>query len=175
MLAGMKPAHLCPFLLIAACSSGPSKEESLKIFLATDGAMASAQANAVAASRHAALAPDSLTVNYSGNCLVGGTVAVAGNYEGSRTDDRAQFDLTMSFVNCRDLTGQLDGSLTWSSTASGSMFNASMTGGISYKDPNTDASCDYDLHLAVAPALVSYSGTMCGYDVQTELKIGPRN
>jgi hypothetical protein len=172
MLATMKPAKLCPLLLIAACSSAPSKEDSLKVFLATNTAMASAQAHAVTASRGAALLPGSLTIAYTGTCLGGGSVAVNGDYEGSGTDDKAAFDLTMQFTNCKDELGTLDGSLTWTSTANGSSFNAAMTGAISYRDPSTDASCDYDLHLSVDPALVSYTGSMCGYDVQTELKIG---
>jgi hypothetical protein len=175
MLAAMKLAKLCPLLLIAACSSGPSKEDSMKVFLATNTAMASAQANAVTASRAAAVLPGSLTIAYTGACLFGGTVAVNGNYEGSRTDDKAAFDLTMQFTNCKDALGELDGSLTWTSTANGSTFDAAMTGSISYRDPNTDASCDYDLHLGVAPALVSYSGSVCGYNVETELQIGPRS
>ena len=171
MLRGMTPFKLLPLLLITACSSQPSKQDSAKIFIATNSAMASAQSRAVTAARTTGLLPGSLTIAYSGACPGGGTVAVNGDYEGSRTDDRAAFDLTMQFTNCKDELGQLDGSLQWTSTANGASFSAAMTGSVSYRDPNTDASCDYDLHLSVDPTLVSYTGSVCGYNVDTELNL----
>lgn len=174
MLAAMKPFKLCSLVLLAACSSGPSKEDSLKVFAATNSAMASAQAHAVSASRTTALQPGALTVTYTGACLGGGTVAVNGSYDGSGTGDQAAFDLTMQFNSCQDALGTVDGTLHWTSTANGTSFTAAMTGSISYHDPNTSASCDYDLHLSVDPALVSYSGSVCGYDVTADLNIGPR-
>ena len=172
MLLPMKPVMFAPLLLVAACSSGPTKEESLKIFTATNSTMLSAQTAAVHAARVTSLAPASLTLAYSGACLGGGSIAVNGSYEGSGSDDKAAFDLTVQLTNCNTLTSTVDGELHWTSTVDGTSFAATMTGGVSYKDPNTAASCDYDLALTVNPSLVSYGGTLCGYDVKTELILG---
>jgi len=118
-------------------------------------------------------APADLTLDYSGPCTLGGTVAVNGSYTGDgAADDRAAFDLTASFNGCHELTGTLDGSLQWTSVATGNSFTASMTGELAWKGSNGEASCDFDLSLSVGDTGVSYDGRLCGYDVKTELVLG---
>ena len=171
MLARMNLTKLVPLILIAACSSGPSKQDSLKVFAATNSAMASIQSTAVTASRTTALVPASVTVNYTGACTGGGTAAVTGTYDGDGTNDQAAFDMTMTFTNCTEELGSIDGTMHWTSVASGTSFMSTMTGSISYHDPQTDASCAYDVSLDVTSTTVTYSGTMCGYDVDADLNI----
>jgi len=158
----MKPAKLMPLAPeVAACSSAPAKEDSLKVFLATNTAMASAQTHAVTASRGAALLPGSLTVAYTGACLGGGSVAVNGDYEGKLApDDKAAFDLTMQFTNCKDELGTLDGSLQLDRRLPpDSSFNAAMTGAISYRDisEHRRVRAYYTSHLSVLDSLRSSS------------------
>jgi hypothetical protein len=48
-----------------------------------------------------------------------------------------------------------------------------MTGDLDWTGNNGSASCEFDLALQVSDTGVSYGGTLCGYDVSTELHIGP--
>ncbi len=163
-----------PLVLFAACSNTASKEESVQIFAAASAAMSSGQSRAVTEARGTAhAAPTDLTLDWAGPCTLGGTVSVRGAYTGDRDDDHAAFDLRTTFDGCRELTGTLDGELRWTSVADGAAFSAAMTGGLDWEGSDGSASCDFDLELAVAPARVSYGGHLCGYDVRTELLLGP--
>jgi hypothetical protein len=165
---------ILPLSLLAACSDGPTKEESLKVFAAASSAMSSAQSRAVTDARsNSTLAPvDRLDLDYSGPCTLGGTAKVTGSYEGDGADDHAAFDLRTTFTGCREFAGTLDGELHWTSVVAADKFTASMTGGLDWHGNDGDASCDFDLSLEVSNVGISYGGTLCGYDVKTELKIG---
>lgn len=166
MLTPMKILKLLPLILLAACSSGPTEQESVQIFGATTAAMGTAQGRAVADT-----SGGNANLSFTGPCTLGGSVSVTGSYEGADTGDRAAFDLKTTFDGCKELTGTLDGSLQWTSVAEGGNYNASMTGSIDFDGSNTSASCDFDLHIAVTSSSVNYSGSMCGYDVQADLGI----
>jgi len=157
-----------PFVLLAACSSGPSKSDATRVFASATTSMASAQSRAVSAAHGGAAlnAPAALSLQYSGSCPAGGTVAVNGSYDDSGNGMAAAFDLDTSFTGCKDLTGTLDGDLHWTSTADATGFTSSMTGSLVWSDGQDSASCDFDLHLSVNAAAVSYSGSVCGYNVQ---------
>jgi hypothetical protein len=160
-------------LLVAACTDHATKQESVQIFAAATTALGSAQTKAVAEAKGASLtAPADLTLDYAGSCSLGGTVALRGTYAGDGTDDRAAFDLSAAFDSCRELTGTLDGSLRWTSVATGSSFTASLTGELDWHGNDGDASCDFDLSLTIGDSGVSYGGHLCGYDVETELVLG---
>lgn len=158
---------------LAACTSGPSKDQSLKAFAAATTAMATAQSSAVADARtHASAAPGTdLALNYNGPCTLGGTVGVTGSYDSSGTGDQAVFDLSTTFASCATPTGTLDGSMTWHSEASGSAFSETMSGNLSYTGGNDSFSCDFNLSLSVDATGVTYAGTVCGYDVQADLHV----
>jgi hypothetical protein len=160
----MNIAKLVPMLVLAACSSGPTEQESVQVFAATTVAMNTARGHAVVET-----SGSNTSVAFSGPCTLGGSVSVTGSYEGSDAGDRAAFDLKTTFNGCKELTGTLDGSLQWTSVADGNGFTAAMTGEIDYEGGDTSASCDFDLHLAVTSSTVNYSGSMCGYDVQADL------
>lgn len=165
---------LASLVSVAACSSGPTKSESIQIFAAATAAMSSAQARAVgdAQAARALLAPAELVLDFTGPCALGGSVGVSGSYEGSGTDERAAFELTTSFDACKEAQGTLDGSLRWTSVADGASFSASMTGELDWSSLGGDsASCDFDLSIAVTPQDVTYSGHLCGYDVRADLGI----
>ena len=130
----MKLGLLLPLALIAACSSGPSKSDSLKMFSTTSSAMTTAQSTAVTASRLEGVVP-SVNVNYTGACANGGNVAVMGTYDGDGTTDQAAFDMTMTFTSCTETLGTIDGSMQWTSVLDGTSFMSTMTGSISYHDP----------------------------------------
>jgi hypothetical protein len=173
MMMMMKLATLLPLLLLAACTDNATKDESVQIFAAATTALGSAQAKAVDQARAAHLvAPADLTVDFSGPCTLGGTVALNGAYSGSDNDDRAAFDLSASFAGCHEVTGTLDGSLQWTSLATATGFSATMSGGLDWKGNNGDASCDFDLALTIDGLGVNYGGHLCGYDVKTELVLG---
>jgi hypothetical protein len=166
MLATMKIVKLLPLILFAACSSGPTEQESVQIFGVTTAAMATAQGRAVVDTSNG-----NTNVSFTGPCTLGGSVSVTGSYQGADTGDRAAFDLNTTFDNCKELTGTIDGSLQWTSVADGTNFTASMTGSIDFDGSNASGSCDFDLHMAVTSSSVNYSGSMCGYDVQADLGI----
>jgi hypothetical protein len=169
----MKLVKLLPLLVLAACTDSATKEESVQIFAAASTAMSSAQAKAVDQARSGQLtAPAELALDFTGPCTLGGTVAVTGSYVGDDNDDRAAFDLTASFSGCRELTGTLDGSLTWTSQATAAGFAASIKGGLDWHGNDGDASCDFDLSLTIGESAIAYSGHVCGYDAHAELVLG---
>ena len=169
----MKLAKLLPLLLLAACTDNATKQESVQIFAATSAAMTSAQSKAVDQARATNLvAPAELTLDFSGPCSLGGTVALKGNYAGSGADDRAAFDLDVTFDNCRELAGTVDGDLAWTSVVDGAGFRATLDGGLDWKDSDSSASCDFDLSLDVGDTGVHYGGHLCGYDVRADITLG---
>jgi hypothetical protein len=166
----MRSIHLLSLVVVAACSTGPSKQDSVRVFAATMSAASAAQSAAVSDARtHAAAAPGALAITFDGACPGGGTMHVDGNYDGSGTDDRATFDMNMAFAQCRDALGDVvDGNLHWNATASGDTdFSETMTGDIAVDGGGTSTDCGIDMTLALSATQVSYAGTMCGYDVQT--------
>ncbi len=162
---------LLPFV-IAACSGGPTKQEASRLFGAAGVEMASAQSSAVSAAhgKHALIAPAQLSLDYSGPCALGGTAGVTGNYDDtSGSGSNAAFDMTLTFSACQGAAGKLDGSVHWTSTATSTGFSAAMNGNLAWTDGNDSASCGIDVQLALTATSISYSGTICGYDVTTDL------
>jgi hypothetical protein len=165
---------LASLVSTAACSSGPTKSESLQIFAAATAAMASAQARAVTDARQlqALIEPADLVLDFSGACALGGSVGVSGTYNDAGTGERAAFDMTTSFDACKEALGTLDGRLRWTSVATNTSFSATMTGELDWTGSNGDsASCDFELSMAVTATSVTYSGNLCGYDVRADLGI----
>jgi hypothetical protein len=161
-------------LLATACSDQPTKEESLKIFTATTSLTSTAQSAAVTVARNDSAGNGSLALDYSGPCLLAGTVGVQGSYTGTGSDNHAVFDLSTTFTGCRDFAGTLDGDLNWTSTADPNGFSADMTGSLDWSSDNNSATCDFDLHLAVNSSSVRYDGSLCGYLVsELGLSVGP--
>ncbi len=170
----MKITKLLPLLLVVGCAdNNATKQESVQIFAAATSAMSTAQAKAVTQARATSLvAPAEVSLDFTGPCTLGGTVSLTGNYAGDGNDEHAVFDLATSFAGCREVTGTLDGSLQWTSEATGTSFTATMTGDLSWQGADGDASCSFDLSLVVDAAGISYGGHLCGYDVQAELGLG---
>ena len=170
----MRFLPLLAVLSLAACNSGPSKQEAFQVFATATTAMSSAQARAVADAQQPSSirAPAQLALDFQGPCTLGGTVGVTGSYDGEGSDSRAAFDLTTSFDSCKEATGTLDGSLQWTSVADGTTYTATMSGGLDWSGVNGDsASCDFDLTIAVDAQSVTYAGSLCGYDVQADLGV----
>jgi len=162
---------LLPILFVAACTSGTAtKQDASRLFVATTTAVQAAQQKAVS-STQAQFAPAARNLDYIGPCDGEGSFEIKGLYDdASGNGAAAVFDLQANFNNCVSLTHDaLDGNLHWSSTSDANGFSAAMTGSISFSDQSTSASCDLDLHMAVSSAAISYSGTVCGYDVKTDL------
>lgn len=162
----MKIVKLLPFLLIAACSSEPSKEESIQVFAAATASMSSTQSRATLGTSGNA------TLEYTGACILGGSFSVIGSYLNTGAGgERTTFDLTTTFDNCNEGTGTLDGSMQWTSVADGNYYSASMVGDLAFSGSNVDTSCAFDLHMTVEPVTVTYSGSVCGYDIAADLDI----
>lgn len=170
----MKIAKLLPLLLVVGCADdSATKQESVQIFAAATSAMSTAQAKAVAQAQGTSLvAPADLSLDFTGPCTLGGTLALSGNYTEDPSGDQAQFDLATTFNGCQEVTGTLDGSLQWTSVVSGSSTTVTMNGDLSWHGSDGDASCAFDLSLAVDDEAISYSGHLCGYDVQADLGLG---
>ena len=170
----MKRLLLLPLLIATACSDQPTKEESLNIFTATTTHTSTAQRAAVTGARNDSAGSGSLSLDYSGPCLLAGSVGVKGSYVGEGSTDHAVFDLSTTFDGCRDFNGTLDGDLQWTSTASANGFSSDMTGSLDWSDDDHSASCDFDLHLAINSSSVRYNGSLCGYLVsELGLAVGP--
>lgn len=138
-----------PILLVSACTSGPSKDDASRLFLATTSAVQSAEQKAVTSTQ--AVAPAVRNLDYVGPCESEGSFEVKGTVD----DTTAAFDLQTSFTNCVAVSHvALDGSLHFSPSA--------LTGSISFSDSTTAASCDLDLQFAGT----AVSGHVCGYDVR---------
>jgi hypothetical protein len=164
----MRLIKLLPVLAVAltACAdTSATKQESVQIFAAATTAMTSAQSKAVdqANARHL-VAPETVDLDFTGVCSLGGGITVAGSYAGDGSD-RATFDLQTSFNGCHEPTGTLDGQLSWQSDASATGFTAAITGELDWTGTNESASCDFDLSLAITATSISYGGHLCGYDV----------
>ncbi len=166
----MKIVRLLPLIVLAACTSGPTKEDAARVFSATSTALASTQNKAVAQA-HASKAPTALTVDYAGSCALGGTVSMTGSYDSSGIGDHTTFDLSTAVTGCKDLAGQLDGSIHWTSDATPTGFAAALDGTITFVGSNTSATCDFNMNLALTAVSVSYTGSLCGYDAQAELHL----
>lgn len=174
MLAAMTRMTLLLSIFVAACSSGPSKQEASMMFGAAGLAMSSAQSSAVASARDhkALLAPAELQLDYAGPCPLGGTAGVTGSYDdASGSGSNAAFDMTVTFGACHGEAGTLDGSVHWTSSATAGGFSAAMNGNLDWTDGNDSASCGIDVKLAVTSTSISYSGSVCGYDAQADLHL----
>jgi hypothetical protein len=138
-----------PILLVSACTSGPSKDDASRLFLATTSAVQSAEQKAVTSTQ--AVAPTVRNLDYVGPCDGEGSFEVRGTVD----DSAIAFELQTSFTNCVSVSHvALDGSLHFSPSA--------LKGSISFSDTTTSASCDLDLQFAGT----AVSGTVCGYDVK---------
>jgi len=162
-------------LFVAACTSGnATKQDASRLFVATTTAVQAAQQKAVSSTQaQLAPAPAARNLDYIGPCDGEGSFEIKGVYDdASGNGAAAAFDLQANFNNCVSLTHTaLDGNLHWSSTSDANGFTASMSGSIAFSDQTTSATCDLDLHMAVSSSSISYSGTVCGYDVNTDLGI----
>jgi hypothetical protein len=171
IIEGMRK-WLCSVLLVAACTDpSTSKPDASRLFVATTDAVVAAQAKAVTATQQLT-APAVRNLDYIGPCSAEGSSEVRGTYDDSGNAAASTFELQVTFMNCVDVTGNaLDGSLHWSSSASASGFDATLSGSIDWSDHMNQASCDLDLHMAVTSSTILYAGTVCGYDVQTDLHL----
>ena len=161
-----KLVGLCGVLALVACGdSGPSKQDSFAAFGAATVAMANAQSQAVQDAQQAVVAPAELTLDFTGACPAGGTVAVTGTYDTSGSGQNAAFDMTTTFDACADAQGTIDGQLRWTSVVDGTRYTATMKGAIDWAGQNGSASCDFDLQITVDGQTVTYAGSICGYDM----------
>ncbi len=138
-------------VLVAACTSGTSKQDASKLYSATSSAITAAQAKAVAQT-------SGINIDYTGPCDSEGSVHV----HGIEDTTAGTFDLQLDFNNCVSLTRvALDGNMHFAaSTTAGTL-----TGMMSWSDRTTSATCDLDLRFALSGGASIYAGTVCGYDI----------
>jgi hypothetical protein len=167
MLGRMKTTMLLSLVLLAACDSGPTETESIQVFGTATQEMSIALDRATVG-----ISGTTTTIDYSGGCASGGTFSITGAYQGQVfSEDRAAFDLTTTFDHCGNAGNALDGSLHWTSVIDRSAYDATMIGDLSASGPNLDVSCAFDLHMLVDSAVIAYSGSICGYDLNADLNI----
>lgn len=105
-------------------------------------------------------------INSSDACAVSGDVTLVGSY-----DSVAGFDLTASFAACQESEGAIDGDLHWVETTSGAGIIDTWTGTLELTDATTTASCVFDYQSITSETGVTLSGTICGFDVSTDLDL----
>jgi hypothetical protein len=174
--ARMKSMHLLPLVIaggvgLAACSSGPSEQDAARMYGAANTAMSTARVQAVSQAQTAA--PGDVALDFSGPCTLGGTVALMGTSSTDTASASATFDLLATFAGCHEAQGTLDGSLGWSSSSSATGTTMSMTGDLDWSDGSNSASCEINVLMSVGATGFSYTGSICGYDVATEINLGP--
>jgi hypothetical protein len=169
-MTAMKRPGLLSILIVpgvlAACSSGPSREESARIFAAATTAMSSAQSRAVADANSSLRAPADLLLDFTGACTLGGSISLTGTYAGGADSDNATFELATSFNGCRELQGTLDGELRWTSITTATGATVSMKGALVWDGSDGSATCELDVQTTVDSTGFSYTGSICGHDAE---------
>jgi hypothetical protein len=164
-----KLLSLLPCALLVGCDSGPSREESVMIWSSATSALASAQGDAVTT-----IGSGQSTLDFSGPCDLGGSVSLSGSYTDS--DDPvesadASFDLGATFSSCKTLHGSIDGELRWTATTNSTSVTTSMKGDLDWEGQNGSGSCHFDLETVLSESIYSFKGSLCGYDVASELSL----
>jgi len=115
-------------------------------------------------------------VNFDGTCPGGGTIAVAGNVDGTLDnsgDGSIQSQLTITPTNCSvdklvingDPSITVDGTFNFAANAPAFPITLTETGGISY-GPNPSGSCQLNVTYTVSSQTsCAISGTVCGQAV----------
>lgn len=157
-------------IALAACTSGPSKDDTTTIYAQTTSALTYAKVQAVATVQGQT---GTVTLDASGACPAGGTYAVHGTFDDTNGNtDQTTWDLSASFVQCADLFGQVDGNLDWTSAATGTSFQTAIVGTVTYTGSKGTWTCDADMHLLVDPTDFTADGTLCGYSLHDDLHLG---
>lgn len=164
----MKLLSLLPLAVLVGCDSGPSKEESVQIYASASSSLATAQGAAVAQA-----GDGNVTLDYSGACALGGTVGLAGGYSDGGTTGDATFDLHATFSACNGGVGTISGDLHWAATVTDTSVTTSMKGDLDWEGRDGSGSCHFDMEIIVSEALYSFKGSLCGYDVGSELSLTP--
>jgi hypothetical protein len=157
-------------IALAACTSGPSKDDTTTIFAQTTSALSYARIQAVAKVQGQS---GNVTLDASGACPAGGTYAVTGTFDDSSGNtDQTNWNLSVAFAHCADLFGQVDGNLDWTSTASAASFATAITGSVTYSGNRGTWTCDADMHLLIDATDFAADGTLCGYSLHDDLHLG---
>ena len=154
----MKLAAIALVSLVACASNDDSpttsKQDAKHALVGATSSIGSAQSKQAANLTSA--------VHVSAPCQSGGTVALDGTAD---IGPIQKYDLDAAFAACATPDGTLDGALHYAYTLSGTDFTAALTGQLDWTGAQGAVSCAFDLHVAIASASVSVSGTVCGYDL----------
>src|SRR5262245_12025383 len=127
-------------IALAACTSGPSKDDTTAVYVQTLNAMSYARIQAVAKVQGQT---GTVTLDASGTCPAGGTYAVTGTFDDSNGNtDQTTWNLSLAFAGCADLFGKVDGNLDWTSSASAASFATAITGSVTYTGNHGTWTCD---------------------------------
>ena len=161
----MNRIALLALIPLVGCSDDkPPKQDTLAAFNVAMTMLTKVQSKAVTSAQTVAPAVN-LSIDYNMPCTLGGTAAMRGDYEGNQNDANAEFDLKATFDACAEMDGTLDGTLRWTSVASGTAFSGKLVGSIDFTSPSASASCDVDIEMMVTQSSISYRGKICGYNL----------
>lgn len=172
-------------VLLVACGSSLSEEDTLRAFAAMSTALGAgqAEANTAASTGAAAQADDavafraggSAAVDYTWNCTGGGSVRFAGAAEAAGEADvvAANFTLASSFDGCAVTDITIDGDLDYAGAVSvdgGSVATTfTFKGDLAFSGA-VDGSCEFDFSFkagasdaASGSAYAEVSGSLCGH------------
>ncbi len=193
---------LSTLTLLAPACSRLSEEDAAVAFGATMVAVSQGQSQAQVAAqsgtpvvegedasfRAAGVTPRAAgNVDFTWNCLGGGTAVYSGAAElvadGAGAGE-VSFDLATSFDACSVNGITIDGEFTYAldvvATADSASSEMTMKGELSY-DGQVEGSCEWDLKMSFAAsnlgsgggtATASFSGSICGHDASSTLKVG---
>jgi hypothetical protein len=156
-----------PILALAACTSSndnpnaPDQRGAAHAFTAASTRMDAAVGaigNKVASAG---------TVTATAPCELAGSVGLTGSIDsvGART----KLDLTAAFTGCKEDEGVLDGSLRFTSITDGSKVSNTWNGSLHFTDLEGSWQCAFDVQTTVDATGVHNTGSVCGYDVKSDL------
>src|SRR5512140_3061091 len=109
--------------ILTACGTNNdgagANQQAAFVFTDVYSTLESVQARALSAQP---VAPVVQTVDYSGPCTMGGTIAMHGTYDGDGTTN-ATYMFDVSMAACAETGSTIDGSMTWDGVVSGTQAN----------------------------------------------------
>jgi len=145
-----------------------SEEDSQKGFAATQSVLAQGGAQAQAQ------AGGLVSVDFTFNCLEGGTAQFVGEFD-ETSDSEGTFNYTVTFSSCVSqgvtLTGDVAYEFNYASTDTSGSFSYTYVGSIGFAG-DVNGECDIDMSASFSAeengstgsVNYSYSGTLCGND-----------
>jgi hypothetical protein len=157
-------------VFLAACTSGPSEDDAAQVFIANYNA------NTWGLLRALHESPVTKDMQFTTNCPVAGSITITGDHSDRATRD-AEFEIDSRLDACNfgnpgtfdpEWDAIVDGRVHWTSDGTTQL----MDGFIHYRGHPGTFDCTVSLQMSIGET-TRYAGTICDYDVQSDLGITP--